>query len=187
MHYSSGFFSLAKVDSSSKLRSFVLILPNKTMRIGLENIVIKHLLICWFCCELTNYWVVFYYLFGIFVLLQIGSTEPILQDRSSLIPVGPILQNELGPISNLASLCQRSVYKYLDTCILTQKLAPTMSRGRCILMNVRESIPNLLSLSNWVTLIQSIAKAIPNLLVQYIAVSINSSFNVPDEANCNFL
>jgi len=69
-------------------------------------------------------------LFGIFVLLQIGSMEPILQDISSLIPVGPILQNELGPISNPTGLCQRSVYKYLDTCILTpkKKKAPTMSR-----------------------------------------------------------
>lgn len=56
-----------------------------------------------------------------FVLLLIGSMEPILQDILSLIPARPILQNELGPIPNPTSLCQRSVHKYLDTYILTRK------------------------------------------------------------------
>ena len=91
----------------------------------LQNIVIKHLLICWFCYELTNYWVVFYYLFGVIVLLSTGSVEPILQDISSPIPAGPILQNEPSPILNPTSLCSRSVHKYPDTCFFTKKNAPT--------------------------------------------------------------
>lgn len=54
-----------------------------------------------------------YYLFEVFVLPQIGLTEPILLDISSLIPTWPILQNKPSPIPNPTSLYQRSVHKYL--------------------------------------------------------------------------